>query len=50
MGVTSVVTYTFSIGSFSASPWSRYGTSVDWGVKHILEKIYYVYGGVEYCN
>ena len=32
MGVTSVVTYTFSIGSFSGSPWSRYGTSVDWGV------------------
>ena len=31
MGVTSVVTYTFSIGSFSASPWSGQNTSVDWG-------------------
>ena len=31
MGVTSVVTYTFSIGPIIASPSSRYGTSVDWG-------------------
>ena len=31
MVVTSVVTYTFSIGSFVVSPWSRYGPSVDWG-------------------
>ena len=33
MVVTSVVTYTFSIGSFVVSPWSRYGPSVDWGVE-----------------
>ena len=33
MGVTSVVTYTFSIGPFVVSPWSRYGPSVDWGVQ-----------------
>ena len=33
MVVTSVVTYTFSIGSFVVSPWSRYGPSVDWGVR-----------------
>ena len=31
---TSVVTYTFSIGSFVVSPWSRYGPSVDWGVAY----------------
>ena len=34
MVVTSVVTYTFSIGSFVVSPWSRYGPSVDWGVQY----------------
>ena len=31
MGVTSVVTYTFSIGPIFGSPSSRYNTSVDLG-------------------